>query len=483
MTMTTVLLLLVAAAAAAGTAALVLALRLNRIMKQTPREALPLVGEPMTEEAAREAYARVGAGGMDFRGRHPGRLERRYIVVGAGLVGCQIALDLIDGGNPPEAIRLIDIQRPFREEFAPGGRAGRVSVVHADVTSETSTAKAFEEAWPASTAHLPLTVFHTAAVIRPYERHELLYHRCWRVNVAGTANALACARRVGADVFILTSSSHAGSRSVAWSDAVAWPWRGESPRGLAQVLDETDFASFPLKKQEQQTQTQRTDFPSNYARSKAEAEQLVCAANDPPGFRTGCIRPGNGIYGHVDDAIIGRILRAKQRIPTFSAPWVQSWVHVRNVSLAHLLLEKELLGSHAASIAGRPFVVTDKGPLLRFQDLYLLLGATSRTGLQVGYPPPVLVWMASHLVEWYCVLLARWPCLGRMFGLREPTDPLLLLQPGTVDSSVTHLARDEVARRRPEEGGLGYEAYCSTVEGICLLVREWNERQEVGKDG
>ncbi|KAG6007250.1 hypothetical protein E4U21_006168 [Claviceps maximensis] len=188
-----------------------------------------------------------------------------------------------------------------------------------------------------------------------------------------------------------------------WSDA-ARAWTGEAPRGYAQVLDETDFAAEP-----------KPDFPSNYARSKAEAERLVCGADSPAGvFRTGCIRPGNGIYG----------------------------------------------------------------PLLRFRDLHVLLAATSRSGRDVRYSPPVLVWAASHLVELYCLLLARWPRLLRRVAAREPADPLVMLQPGTLDSSVTQMARDDVARRAPGEGGLGYGAYCSTVEGVSLLVGEWNARQE-----
>ncbi|KAG5949685.1 hypothetical protein E4U60_002223 [Claviceps pazoutovae] len=457
--------LVAAAAAAAAAAALLFIVRLNRLMLRTPPKVLPYLKEPLTEEAAREAYARVKEKGLDFRSRHPGVLERRYIIVGgSGLVGCQIALDLLDGGTPVEAIRLIDLRRPIREEFSQSGRAGDVAFVQADVTSETSTTAAFEAPWPSSTAHLPLTVFHTAAVIRPYERHELLYHRCSRVNVLGTATALSCAQRAGADIFIFTSSSQAASRSVGWSDT----WTGASPRNWAQVLDETDATHSPRQ------QMKHAEYASNYARSKLEAEQLVCAANSPR-FRTGCIRPGNGIYGHVQDAIFGRMLRA-ERVPTFAAPWVQSWVHVQNVSLAHMLLQKELVGPHAEGIAGRPFVVTDNGPsMLRFEDLYTLMRATSSTRLIIDYPPPVVIWMAAHVVEWYCVMLARWPWLSSLLGLREPGELLIWCQPATIDSSATQMARDDVARKTPEEGGLGYRGCCSTLEGLCDFMREWNE--------
>lgn len=76
------LLALLVAAAAAAAAALLFIVRLNRLMLRTPPEVLPYLKEPLTEEAAREAYARVKEKGLDFRSRHPGVLERRYIIVG-----------------------------------------------------------------------------------------------------------------------------------------------------------------------------------------------------------------------------------------------------------------------------------------------------------------------------------------------------------------------------------------------------------------
>ncbi|KAK2606138.1 hypothetical protein QQS21_003421 [Conoideocrella luteorostrata] len=432
-------------------------------MTRTPRDALKHAGKPLTAEGARRAYAKIVSQGIDFRKNHPPRLDRRYIIVGgSGLVGCQIALDLLDGGTPPSAIRLIDIRHPLREEFTASGRALHVAFIQADITSETSTAEAFEAAWPGDVADLPLTVFHTAAVIRPYERHRLLYSRCSRVNVVGVAHSISCAQKVGAGVFVSTSSSHAAARNVGWFST---PWLKE-PKNFTQLLSEQDFSE-PIKKHD--------EFVSNYARSKAEAERLVCGVNGR--MRTGCIRPGNAVYGHKDDNMIGRIIRLR-KVPTFSAPWVQSWVSVRNVSLAHLLLEKEILGPYADKISGRPFMVTDNGSPIRFQDMYTLLGATSRTGLTIDYPPPALLLMVAYLVEWYCVMLARAPFLKTV--LSEPVDPLILFQPGTVGSSASQIVTDEVARGKPEEGGLGYRGYCSTLEGMCMQVEEWNRHVDGG---
>ncbi|KID76929.1 Short-chain dehydrogenase/reductase family 42E member 1 [Metarhizium brunneum] len=450
--------------------------RLNKIMTRTPELSSGISiykAEALTREYVRRVDAKIKAEGIDFRKNHPPRLNRRYIVVGGSgwpprlwdlwdlldrLVGAQIILDLLDGGTPPSAIRLVDIRPPSRDEFSISGRASRVLFAQADITSDASTAAAFETPWPSSVARLPLTVFHTAAVIRPYERHPLFYTRCSRVNVVGTANSISAAQKAGADIFIFTSSSHVAARAVHW---FSLPWR-RHPRNLIQYLSDRDFFK-PSKSP--------AEFPSNYARSKAEAERVVCAANTP-GFRTGCIRPGNGVYGHRDDQIIGRMLR-RGRVPTFSAPWVQSWVGARNVSLAHLLLQEALVGDAGAAVSGRPFTVTDEGPPMRFDDLYLLLDELSVTGLQVDYPPPAVLLLVAFAIEAYCVLLKKMPALGRL-GLREPAEPMCLFQPGIVDSAVTQIADDGDARRPVGEGGLGYEGVCSTAEGLCVLVGEWN---------
>ncbi|OAA42636.1 NAD(P)-binding domain protein [Metarhizium rileyi] len=439
-------------------AVVLLVVRLNKVMRRTPAAASTHLAKPLTREYVRSVNAKIQAQGIDFRKNHPQRLNRRYIVVGgSGLVGSQIILDLLDGGTPPWAMRLVDIRPPSRDEFTGSGRASRVPFVQADITSGPSTTRAFGGAWPTCVASLPLTVFHTAAVIRPYERQAVFYTRCSQVNVVGTAHSISAAREAGADVFIYTSSSHVAASGVDW---FARPWQGGEPRNFAQRLDDRDFFQ-PLKT--------ASGFPSNYARSKAEAERLVCGADAGPGFRTGCVRPGNGVYGHRDDNIIGRMLR-RGRVPTFSAPWVQSWVSVRNVSLAHLLLEAALL---AGGASGRPFTVTDEGAPLRFEDLYLLLDELSVTGVRVDYPPPAALLLAAFAVERYCVLLERVPWL-RGLGLREPSDPVCLFQPGIVDSAVTQIADDGDARRAVGEGGLGYRGVCETVEGICVMVGEWN---------
>jgi nucleoside-diphosphate-sugar epimerase len=62
-----------------------------------------------------------------------------------------------------------------------------------------------------------------------------------------------------------------------------------------QILDEREFSQ-PLRP--------RAEFFGNYPASKAVAERLVCAASSRS-FRTGCIRPANGVYGNPTDNTVG----------------------------------------------------------------------------------------------------------------------------------------------------------------------------------
>src|SRR2546430_289570 len=83
--------------------------------------------------------------------------------------------------------------------------------IKTNIASIDSTTSAFNAPWPSSVASAPLTVFHTAAVIRPMERSLLVYERCTKVNIDGTANIITAAKEAGADILVATSS---GSISI-----------------------------------------------------------------------------------------------------------------------------------------------------------------------------------------------------------------------------------------------------------------------------
>lgn len=194
-------------------------------------------------------------------------------------MGNWIATQLIARGEDPTAIRVLDLQPPRQGLLDEG-----VVFIKTNVVDKTALSAAFAQPWPKTAAHLPLTVFHTAAVIRPAERHKSLLPYCTTVNVRGTRNVLEVAREAGADCFIATSSGSVGLRRPSFWIA---PWESTASR-LVQVL--SDSATHQPKDND--------EFFGNYAISKAQAEALVREADDAKsGLRTGCIRPANGIYG------------------------------------------------------------------------------------------------------------------------------------------------------------------------------------------
>ena len=222
---------------------------------------------------------------------------------------------------------------------------------------------------------------------------------------------------------------------------------------------------------------------------------MVCAASGK-GFRAGCIRPANGVYGNPTDNTVGGPLSASI-FPTWVEPillyhllgrgstnslprrWVphivQSFVHGANVAVAHLHHEAALTNEDAPQ-AGRPFVVTDPNPPISYSDLYRAISTLSVHPFRTITLPPVLIVILSHLTEWYYLLPYRVPLLRRL--LPELRGELKHLQPGII-SICTHLiASDADARSPVDKGGLGYHGVLTTLEGMVLEILEWNREHE-----
>lgn len=355
-------------AVAVATAIVILLLfylyRLNQAMQNIPEQAWAWRGQPWTETEIQETYERISSQPIHFARALPPRMDRRYVVCGgSGLVGGDIVLNLLSRGQSPSSIRILDFNRPSRSDMT-HGEVATVDYVETDITDPASVEAAFAKPWPSDVARLPLTVFHTVAAIRPGERSLLLWERTSRVNVDGTRNVLGAAREAGADIFVATSSASVALRPAR---LLVPPWRS-LPHGYFQICDERDFDR-PLRP--------HGEFFSNYAYSKAIAEREVCSANGP-GFRTGVIRPGNGIYGQPTDVICGSMLK-QQKVASFSPHVIQQQAAGWNVSLAHLAFEAALApqpgrgGSTPTPLprcAGRPYVVTDTGPAIQWYDFF-----------------------------------------------------------------------------------------------------------------
>ncbi|KAH8883372.1 NAD(P)-binding protein [Thozetella sp. PMI_491] len=443
--------------------------RLNQILSSTPSEVQRLTPKRWNKELLLETYRRLEASPIttsSYADRIPPKLERRYIVTGgSGLVGGYIVLQLLERGQPPESIRIVDFQKPNRPDML-NGFAAEVDHVHTDISSKASTDAAFAKPWHPSVARLPLTVFHTAAVISASDRYQIESAFCDAVNIQGTRHILDAARRSGADVLVSTTSGSISIRPVKpwmapWSLWSAWP------ENYAQPLDDADFFK-PLR--------QHGEFYANYPAAKAAAERIVCEANSPS-LRTGSIRPANGVYGNPTDNTVGTPMTTGV-CPEWTDHIVQSFVHGCNVAIAHLQFEAVLATPDAASApqAGRPFIITDPNKPIIYQDLYFLLATLSATGFKKIPLPPVPLLLVGYAIEWYQLARLKYPILGRL--LPAMTGDAKHLKPALF-SICTHLfANNAAAARSVAEGGIGYQGVLTTLEGMTQEVVEWNKEQK-----
>ncbi|KAM7195908.1 hypothetical protein V8F20_007273 [Naviculisporaceae sp. PSN 640] len=453
---------------------------LNQLLNSTPEEVRRLSPQTSrwTKELLQSTYQRLEQSPItttSYARQIPPKLARRYIVTGgSGLVGGYIVLQLLERGQPPEAIRIVDLRAPKRHNMVTGP-ASQVEFIQTDISSVESTQKAFSKAWHPSVASLPLTVFHVAAVIVPSERSKLLYKFCESINVHGTQNVVDAARQSGADIFISTTSGSISIKPIKFWIA---PWKlwdrsgSKWPEHFWQILDDKDFYE-PLRPHE--------GYFANYPASKAAAERLVCGANSQA-FRTGCIRPANGVYGNPTDNTLGGSLNAGD-CPSWNSHIIQSFVHGINVALAHLYLEAVLSSTKALpSQSGRPFIVTDPNPPITYGDLLTAVSTLATTHFRVIPLPPVLILLLSHVIEWYIHLPLKYPILRKI--LPPITGDAKFLQPAIMDICTHLVASNEKISRPVEEGGLGFKGVITTLEGMVQEIVEWNqEHSEAEKAG
>ncbi|KAJ5846909.1 hypothetical protein N7534_010578 [Penicillium rubens] len=418
----------------------------NSAMKIVPEEARKLSPHRWTVEEIEAAYKKSMKAPIDVTKSLPPKQSRRYVIVGGnGLVGAWIVSHLLARGEDPKAIRILDIVSPEQDVINKG-----VGWIKTNITDELAVTTAFEEPWVANDrlkSFLPLSS---------------------KVNIDGTRNVLNAARAAGATAFIWTSSG-----SIALHQPTFWiaPWATQPKRVVQVVSDSTKLPE------------SHDQFFGNYAVTKTEAERLVREADDPAiNFRTGCIRPTNGVYGTGGQAnnIITGVYLQNGGSPTWARPILQSFVHAENVSIAHLLYEQRLIqqsepGSKLPNTGGQAFTVTDPNPAIAFEDLYTLLTTLSRTPLAFPEVQPLPLLVMAYFIELYTFLQYKYLSwfLPRLSG------DIAQLQPSIFSIINVHVfADDSRARLAPEMGGLGYNPPLSTLEGLCRRLVDWNTKAE-----
>ena len=385
----------------------------------------------------------------------------------SGFVGGWIVLHLLQRGEDPRKIRVLDIRLPVRPDLTTG-LATYVDFMTVDISDEKAVENAFKSPWPTRSdkdSPLQITVFHTAACIRFYERHPSLIPYSAAVNTDGTKNIINAARLVGASIMVFTSSA---SLAVKVSRSLLWPWEKE-PTHFAQVIKEDIPKMRP-----------HGDFTSNYSFTKACAEQLVREADRSPSghgvLRTGCVRSAN-VYGPGGDLSFGFLL-ARRTNPSWMSNMAHSHIYVENCSIAHLLYEQRLIeisnaGGSAIDIGGQAFCVKDPGPPLTYGDAFLTLKTLTNGETSFPSVSPTILLLLAHMIELYYLtrhfLLASAPFIGSI--IPPIPDELVKLQPAAFRVIEIHvIVDDSMARLPPEKGGLGYKGVCTTLEGLHLLV-------------
>ncbi|KAG6821113.1 hypothetical protein H0H93_006452 [Arthromyces matolae] len=454
----------------------------NRRLLRLPQEVAALSPKRWSTEYVRETAAQLARSPTHtIHEQLPPNTGRRYIVVGGGgFLGGWIVSSLLERGEDPHCIRILDIRPPVREDLIIAQNKG-VAFVQVDISNPTAVEAAFSMSWPSSVpSPLPeLTVFHTAANIRFYERYEMFLPWSTKVNVHGTENVVKSARSNGASILIYTSS---GSVAVRRSRFFLWPWEKE-PKYFVQIIND-DEAAFPKR---------HSEFFSNYAVTKLQADRIVRAADRSSSahsrtLRTGCIRPGNGVFGPRGDMLCGAYL-VRETNPTWINNIMQSFCYVENCALAHLLYEQRLIelqdGGSNPDIGGQAFVVADPGPVPTYGDVYKMLETLTDGECTFPNLPPTLMLYIASLIECYYVTrhllitkftssVGRWlpPLNGDIINLQPPLFALM---------SVHLIFDDSRARLAPEKGGLGYKGVWTTFEGLYKTLEE--HKSGIGRTG
>lgn len=285
-----------AAFASAAVASLVLWLRhIDRGFVLGTAEGREISPHRWTKQDIDDTCKKLEKTPLDWTPHLPPVQKRRYIVIGgSGLVGGTIILQLLSRGQDPKSIRNIDFAKPKREDLTKGA-AAEVEWVHANVVSRVSVHQAFTQSWDTSVANLPITVFHTAALINAYMRKKIFMDKITPVNITGTENVIEVCKSVGADILIYTSTG-----SVPVRPLKCWlpPWKKHH-----------DFLMQPAAEPGHETDIRdESQYFACYAATKARAERMVTDANNAK-LRTGAIRPCNGIYGNKYDLCLGTYLK------------------------------------------------------------------------------------------------------------------------------------------------------------------------------
>ena len=170
-------------------------------------------------------------------------------------------------------IRVLDLHPPLPDIASNPA----VSYIKTDITSLQSVRDGLMRPFPDASG-LPTVIYHTAALIRFWERANYTWEVSHNVNVQGTANVLSVAKKLPNAILIYTSTA---DTCIPCTKFLRLGLDYKTPPWQKVTISDSDV---PL------TPSQGSD--SCYTRSKVLAERLIIGASGWNGLKTGIIRPG-----------------------------------------------------------------------------------------------------------------------------------------------------------------------------------------------
>eukprot|EP00485_Elphidium_margaritaceum_P006548 CAMPEP_0202687828 /NCGR_PEP_ID=MMETSP1385-20130828/3423_1 /ASSEMBLY_ACC=CAM_ASM_000861 /TAXON_ID=933848 /ORGANISM="Elphidium margaritaceum" /LENGTH=627 /DNA_ID=CAMNT_0049342677 /DNA_START=183 /DNA_END=2066 /DNA_ORIENTATION=+ len=262
----------------------------------------------------------------DVRGKLP---PVCLVTGGLGMVGQRLCAMLLEYGV--QKVISVDVREKDKHAITDA----RISYVVGNICNVSSLEKVFKSESESSTIGC---VFHIAALVGPYYKHELYY----AVNFVGTQNVIGVCKKYGVSMLVDCSSP---STRMSTFDI-----NGMSEQDFV-VRGQGDPYAKPALHE--------------YGRTKALAEKLVLGSNDAKnGFCTAVIAP-HQVYGENDQLFLPNFIQAAKSGKLFifgDGQSTVSFTHVDNVCWALILAAYHLHQPQQRSkIGGEFYFVTDDG--------------------------------------------------------------------------------------------------------------------------
>lgn len=272
---------------------------------------------------------------------------KALVTGGGGFLGFAIVRQLCQRG--------IAVRSFSRHQHAPLIALG-VEQISGDLNDPAAAAKAVEGCD---------VVFHVAAKAGIWG----LYEDYYQANVIGTKNILAACQQHRVNRLVYTSSP-----SVAFNG------------GDMEGIDES--APYP------------THFETHYPRTKAEAEQLVLAANSPQ-LATVALRP-HLIWGPGDNHLLPRLAarsRAGQLRRIGPGGKRIDTIYIDNAAEAHLQAADRL--APGSSVAGKAYFISQGEPIETWDMINRLLEAAGAPPVIKTVPTSAALVLATGFEWWH----------------------------------------------------------------------------------